>query len=241
MSAVGLLARLHAAGVTVRPIGDGKLSLLPTPPPELPAEARQHKPESLALMAGERPAVPPSVLPEPADAPLALAEWEIATRRLDQALESANSLSAACPPLFDHPSAEKAAVPHESVEAAEQLARLCAEAGDCYAHELLAKAQANPAYRHLDPVRAPEYFRARALADVRIVELQEPMRSPRFTAPARWWSEGRTGWCTECCAISTRRADPCQPLALMPPGDRFASSARRPLRTSQRCRWSGPR
>ena len=51
MTAAALLARLTAAGcrVTLRP--DGRISLRPAPPPDLLAEARQHRDELARLVA----------------------------------------------------------------------------------------------------------------------------------------------------------------------------------------------
>jgi len=40
------------------------------------------------------------------------------------------------------------------------------------------------------------------------------LRPSRFAASARWWSDERPGWCTECGDASTWRADP--PPAAMP-------------------------
>ena len=65
MSAAVLLARLTAAGcrVTLRP--DGRISLRPAPPPDLLAEARQHRDELARLCAATTPKVDAPSKPRP--------------------------------------------------------------------------------------------------------------------------------------------------------------------------------
>jgi hypothetical protein len=55
MTAPEVLAELQAAGVTVTVLAEGKLSLVPTPPPDLLAMARTYKPALLIILANGEP------------------------------------------------------------------------------------------------------------------------------------------------------------------------------------------
>jgi hypothetical protein len=116
----------------------------------------------------------------------------------------------AMPPATSEPPPDPPAIetgsPHTGPSAGDAIADPTAIAAR--AAELLAEAKANRAIAITDAARAREYFRARTLQEWAAAGNRNPMRPPRFQAPARWWSDSRPAWCTGCIAVATWRADP---------------------------------
>jgi hypothetical protein len=85
MTPAALLAALQAEGVRLTALGDGRLSLTPTPRPDLLALAIAAKPALLRLLAAEAPPVPAAAPPAkrhqpPDDAPPAEPPAELVQR-----------------------------------------------------------------------------------------------------------------------------------------------------------------